>query len=123
MRKKMTPKYEKHILICINERDAENPKGDCARCGGKDIRGKFVQLINQHGLKGKVRANKTGCLDVCELGAAVVIYPDNIWYTQVKVDDVEEIFNTSILNNGVVDRLSADHDTWKNLVAVREVKK
>ena len=48
----MVPKYDKHIFICINERDENNPKGDCTRCGGKDIRMKFVKLINQHGLKG-----------------------------------------------------------------------
>ncbi|SVA77372.1 uncharacterized protein METZ01_LOCUS130226, partial [marine metagenome] len=49
---------------------------------------KFVQLINQHGLKGKIRANKSGCLDACEMGAVIVIYPNNIWYTRVSVDDV-----------------------------------
>ena len=81
---------------------------------------KFVKLINQHGLKGKVRANKTGCLDACELGAAVVIYPDNIWYTRVSVNDVDEIFKTSILKNGVVKRLVATKDTWNELQMIRE---
>ena len=50
----MNQKYSKHIINCINERDKESPKGDCNRCGGKDIRLKFVQLINKHGLKGRV---------------------------------------------------------------------
>jgi (2Fe-2S) ferredoxin len=118
----MTKKYQKHIFICINERDENNPKGDCARCGGKDIRLKFVQLINKHGLKGKVRANKSGCLDVCELGAAVVIYPDNIWYTQVTVNDVDEIFETSIIKDGIVERLAATHETWNKLKSIRESK-
>jgi (2Fe-2S) ferredoxin len=116
----MTPKYDKHIFICINERDENNPKGDCSRCGGKDIRLKFVQLINQHGLKGKVRANKSGCLDACELGAAVVIYPDNIWYTRVSPDDVAEIFKTSILKNDVVERLAATEKTWDELRDIRK---
>ena len=116
----MTPKYDKHIFICINERDENNPKGDCTRCGGKDIRLKFVQLINQHGLKGKVRANKSGCLDACELGAAVVIYPDNIWYTRVSPDDVEEIFKTSILKNDVVERVAATEKTWDELQDIRK---
>ena len=81
---------------------------------------KFVQLINKHGLKGIVRANKSGCLDACELGASVVIYPDNIWYTRVSPDDVDDIFETSILNNGVVERLVATKDTWKELQAIRK---
>ena len=116
----MIPKYNKHIFICTNERSKDSPRGDCLRCGGMDIRTKFVQLINQHGLKGKVRANKSGCLDVCELGAAVVIYPDNIWYTQVKIEDVDEIFHKSILEDSVVHRLSADDRTWQKLKKIRE---
>jgi len=106
----MTKKYQKHLFICINERSKDSPRGDCLRCGGMEIRNKFVQLINQNGLKGKVRANKSGCLDVCEKGPAVVIYPDNIWYTKVKIQDVDEIFETSILNDGIVKRLSIDDD-------------
>ena len=118
----MTPKYKKHIFICTNERPLDNPKGDCIRCGGMDIRMKFVKLINQHGLKGKVRANKSGCLDACELGAVVVIYPENIWYTRVEVQDINEIFETSIINNGVVDRLCADEKTWKELQDIRDLR-
>jgi (2Fe-2S) ferredoxin len=118
----MKPKYKKHIFICTNERPPDNPKGDCIRCGGMDIRMKFVKLINQHGLKGKVRANKSGCLDACELGAVVVIYPDNIWYTRVEVQDIDEIFETSIINNGVVDRLCADEKTWKELQDIRDLR-
>ncbi len=115
----MTPKYAKHIFVCINERDEESPKGDCSRCGGKNIRFKFVQLINKHGLKDKVRANKSGCLDACEMGATVVIYPGCHWYVKVTPDDVEEIFETSILKDGNVERLSATADTWKELKEIR----
>jgi len=53
------------------------------------------------------------------MGAAMVIYPDNIWYTQVKVDDVEEIFNTSIMSDRTVDRLSASEKTWDQLKEFR----
>jgi (2Fe-2S) ferredoxin len=54
------------------------------------------------------------------LGAAVVIYPDNIWYTRVSVNDVDEIFKTSILKNGVVKRLVATKNTWNELQMIRE---
>ena len=116
-------KYRKHIFICVNEREEDNPKGSCARCGGKDIRLEFVKMINANGLKGKVRANKSGCLDACELGSAVVIYPDNFWYTRVKVDDVKEIFERSVLNNKRVKRLIADKETWMELKSIRDRKK
>ena len=87
-------KYEKHIFICVNERPDNSKRGSCSKCGGADIRMRFVQLINEHGLKGIIRANKSGCLDVCELGPVVVIYPDAVWYTKVKLNDVDEIFNS-----------------------------
>jgi (2Fe-2S) ferredoxin len=115
----MTPKYNKHIFICTNERPADSPKSDCTRCGGYDIQLKFVELINQHGLKGVIRANKSGCLDACEMGATVVIYPDNIWYTRVTPDDVEEIFKISILNDGIIERLAATEKTWGELQGIR----
>ena len=108
----MKGKYYKHIFICINERGENSQRMDCASCGGKEIRLEFVKLINQYGLKGKVRANKSGCLDVCELGGAVVIYPENIWYVKVKVKDVKEIFERSILKNEVIKRLVADKNLW-----------
>ena len=80
-------KYNKHIFICINERSECSTKGDCSSVGGKEIRMRFVELINKHALKGKVRANKSGCLDVCEMGPAIVIYPLGVWYTNFKVSD------------------------------------
>ena len=114
----MKGKYNKHIFICINERGENSQRMDCASCGGKEIRLEFVKLINQYGLKGKVRANKSGCLDVCELGAAVVIYPENIWY--VKVKDVKEIFERSILKDEVIKRLVVNKNSWSELEKVRK---
>jgi len=113
-------KYQKHILVCIKERPDGHPRGCCFEHGGMEIRTRFVQLINQHGLKGKVRATKSGCLDICELGPNVVIYPQDIWYTSVTIDDVEEIFTTSVLNNQTVERLVASDETWIKWKNMRE---
>ena len=115
----MTEKYQKHLFICINERPKDSLRGECLSYGGMEIRNKFVRLINQNGLKGKVRANKSGCFDVCEKGPAVVIFPYNIWYTKVDVQDVDETFETSILNNGIVKRLFCGHNRTK----LRELNK
>lgn len=114
-----TPLFEKHILICTNERAEDSPRGSCARCGGPEIRIKLAELLKQHGLKGRMRSSKTGCLDACELGAVVVIYPQDLWYVGVTVNDVEEIFNTSVLGDGVVERLAATGATWEKLKALR----
>ena len=112
-------KYQKHIFICVNEREPANPKRSCGLCGGWDIRMEFVRLINQHGLKGKVRANKTGCLDACELGPALVIYPNGYWYTGVKKENVKTIFEHSVLNDDSVDELIADESIWDQLKKIR----
>ncbi len=56
------------------------------------------------------------------MGSVVVIYPDNIWYTRVEVQDIDEIFETSIINNGVVNRLCADEKTWKELQDIRDLR-
>ena len=71
---------------------------------------KFVQLINDHDLKGKVRANKSGCLDACELGPSLVIYPEKIWYKNVQIDDCKEILEKSILDNKIISRLEIKDD-------------
>ena len=67
----------------------------------------------------KVRANKSGCLDACEMGAAIVIYPDGIWYTKVQLEDVDEIFKTSVLGNGIVERIASTQETWEELNRIR----
>jgi len=112
-------KYQKHIFICVNERNHGSPKGDCSRKGGQDIRLRFVQLIKEHGLKGIVRANKSGCLDACEMGASIVIYPEGIWYTKVTLKDVDDIFKTSVLGNKTIERLSSTQETWAELNRIR----
>ena len=80
---------------------------------------RFVKLINQNGLKGKVRANKSGCLDVCEFGPVIVIYPQNIWYTGFAIEDVDEIFEKSIIGDGIVDRIASSKETWDSLDQLR----
>jgi len=116
---KPAPRYRKHVFVCVHERTPENPRGCCAQKRGAQLRFRFVNSIREHHLEGKVRINKSGCLDACELGATVVIYPDNIWYLGVKEEDVEEIVNTSIINDGVVNRLLATEESWKRLDTLR----
>ena len=116
-------RYEKHIFICTNERSPNHPRGCCTDRGGAEIRLAFVNELKDRGLKGIVRANKTGCLDACELGATVVIYPAGIWYLGVTSDDVAEIVDTSIVNDSVVKRLAATSASWQQLKDIRESDK
>jgi len=103
--------FEKHIFICINQRPPESPKGCCGD-NGAAVRIAFVQELAKHGLKNKVRANKSGCLDVCSFGPSVVIYPEGIWYKGVSLEDVPEIVKTSIIGDNIVSRLQLSDDEF-----------
>lgn len=60
------------------------------------------------GLKGKVRINRAGCLDHCEHGPVVVVYPEAVWYHVPTVEDAEEILNSHLVGGKPVDRLKID---------------
>ena len=96
-------KYEKHIFVCINERD-DHLKKSCG-ISGLEIRNKFVEELRKKKLNNQVRANKSGCLSTCLFGPVVVIYPQGIWYKNVNLDDVLEIINKSIIDNKIIKRL------------------
>ena len=85
------PHFEKHVFICTNRRDPGNPKGCCAEKGSEAVRDEFKRLLHERGVKGRMRANAAGCLDQCARGVTVVVYPEQVWYGGVKVDDVREI--------------------------------
>lgn len=112
-------KFKKHILICTNERSEGDSRRSCGRCGGHELRMRLLALIQEHGLKGQVRANKTHCLDVCELGPAIVIYPDNLWYVGITPADLDAIFAQSILADNYIPEQVATEATWERLRQLR----
>lgn len=100
--------FERHVFVCVNERDPDNPKGCCATKDGKEIRSRLKRLAHDAGLRGKVRINSAGCLDHCELGASIVVYPEGVWYGRVTPDDVDELFTEHIVGGRPVERLRVD---------------
>jgi (2Fe-2S) ferredoxin len=98
-------RYTRHIFICENVREPGHERGCCAAKGGPELRQAFKKAVKQKGLRESVRANAAGCLDACEFGAAVVVYPDAIWYGGVTLADVDEIVDSHILNGKPVERL------------------
>jgi (2Fe-2S) ferredoxin len=98
-------KFKQHIFVCTNERDPGNPRGDCSSKGSEAIRNYFKTEIAKRGLKDSARANVAGCLDQCEHGVAVVIYPEDVWYTLKSVDDAKEVLEQHIVGGRVVERL------------------
>ena len=98
-------RYDKHIFICTNQREPGHPRGCCAEKGSEELRARFKSALKERGLSRRMRANAAGCLDACEYGAAIVIYPDNVWYGGVTVDDIDEIIESHLLNDEPVERL------------------
>ena len=103
------PPLERHVFVCANERDPDNPKGCCALKDAVEIRSRLKRLAFEAGLRGKVRINSSGCLDQCSHGTTIVVYPEAIWYGYVTLDDVDELFNEHVLNGRPVERLRLDH--------------
>ena len=99
------PKFERHIFICGNQRPAGHPRGCCDPNAEARLQKLFKQKLAERGLKGRVRANQSGCLDQCEHGPNMVIYPDGVWYGRVTLDDVDEIIESHIVNGKPVERL------------------
>jgi (2Fe-2S) ferredoxin len=73
-------KIQKHIFVCVNERNTNNPKGCCSSKNSLEIMTKIKRIIKNSGIE-NIRVNKSGCLGNCEKGVACVIYPEGIWYT------------------------------------------
>lgn len=98
-------RFDKHIFICENKRHEGHPKGCCADKGSPLIREKFKKRLKELKLNNNIRTNSSGCLDACEFGPTIVIYPEQVWYGGVKLEDVEEIIQSHILNNKIVERI------------------
>jgi (2Fe-2S) ferredoxin len=100
-----TPYYEHHVFICMNQREGGRPC--CADRGAQAAQQHAKQRIKQLNLngQGKVRINQSGCLDRCEEGPVIVIYPQGTWYTYVDNDDIDEIIDSHLIGGNVVERL------------------
>lgn len=101
-------KLEKHVFICINERPAGHASGCCKSKGSEEILGFMKEEIKKRGLAKKIRVNKAGCLDQCSKGAAIVVYPEGVWYGHVTKEDVLEIVDKHLIGNDPVSRLRID---------------
>jgi (2Fe-2S) ferredoxin len=103
--------YQRHIFVCTNKRDADDPRGSCSKLGSESLHAKFKQEAKRLNLKGIVRANKAGCLDYCAQGPSVVVYPEGVWYRVTTEADVTEIMERHIVNGEVVQRLLMPNQT------------
>jgi (2Fe-2S) ferredoxin len=99
--------YRAHVFCCTNERPEGHPRGCCKGKGSERLRNYMKARAKELGLK-DVRINAAGCLDRCELGPSMVIYPEGVWYTVRTPEDVDEILEVHVIGRGRVRRLMMD---------------
>jgi (2Fe-2S) ferredoxin len=100
--------YRRHVFVCLNERDPSDPRGCCKQRGSGEIFKTLKEGAARAGLS-DVRVNRAGCLDHCELGPSVVIYPEAVWYHVPSVEDAQEILQEHVIGGKVVERLLMDN--------------
>lgn len=98
-----TSKYTHHIFVCTNQRT--DGRRSCGTETGMDLVDNFKMELALRKLHVDVRAQKAGCLDVCDHGPAVVVYPEGVFYGHVTVSDVARIVEEHIVNGVPVEAL------------------
>lgn len=103
------PYYRCHVFCCMNERPPGHERGCCKDKGAVRLRNYLKARAKELGLD-DVRINQAGCLDRCELGPTLVIYPEGVWYHYRSIEDAEEILQTHLVKGGRVRRLMLHPD-------------
>lgn len=94
-----------HVFVCTNERPSGHPRGCCKTKGSEAVLQALKQEAAQAGLGKRVRIQKAGCLDACENGVAIVVYPQAVWYGGVTQQDAKQIVQEHLVSGRPVDRL------------------
>ena len=102
------PRFRKHIFICNNKRSEDDPRGSCSEKNSGSLIEYAKKRIHELGLKGEIRVNKAGCLDACAYGPAMVIYPDDTWYSPKTKNDIEIILEKNIQSDKRAEELVID---------------
>ena len=103
--------YINHVFFCTNNR--EDGSQCCAQYNAQEMRDYMKKRSKELGLvsSGEVRVNSAGCLNRCELGPVIVVYPDETWYTFVDKHDIDEIIEEHLLKGNNVERLLLDNES------------
>ena len=101
-------KYKYQILICGGTGCHSNHSGDLIN--------EFKALIVEKGLQNDVEVIQTGCFGLCAVGPVVIVYPEDAFYSKVKVEDVRTIVEEHIVGGKIVERLLHKDSSVKDRV-------
>lgn len=97
--------YDKHIFICVNQRKPEAARKSCGEAHGLTLVDGIKKELASKGITGKIRVQKAGCLDICDFGPTLVVYPQGTFYVNVQVDDIPELVQKEFVENQRLERL------------------
>jgi len=101
--------YDVHIFCCVHQRPVGHNRGCCAEKGALQLSDAMCRRTMAQGWS-RVRINRAGCLNMCEYGPTMVIYPDGVWYRYSCMEDITEILQSHLRNGKRVERLLLDPD-------------
>ena len=95
--------YERHVFVCCFGKT-------CPNRGGDHLAGLLKQRAKAAAITDRIRVNKSGCLNQCSHGPTIVVYPEGTWYAGVTAEDVDEIFEKTVLRGETIPRLVHEGD-------------
>ncbi len=103
-----------HILVCAG--------AGCVASGSLEVSAALQQEIERQGLSKEAKVIETGCLGPCAVGPVAVIYPDGVFYQNIKPEDAKEIVTEHLLKGRVVERLvRKSQDMSKAVPALNQI--
>ena len=99
------PPLTHHLFVCCNQRAPGHTRGCCDPEGSEQLRSKLKAEIERRGIGASVQAARSGCLNQCELGPTVVIYPQGVWYGRVHPSDARRIVEETVIGGRVIEEL------------------
>jgi (2Fe-2S) ferredoxin len=92
MPKQSESPYVAHVFVCTNDR--HGARKSCADNNSPLTKANLKEIVNERGWRGKVRISTSGCMGLCDKGSNVMIYPQRIWFSETRPDEVDEIVST-----------------------------
>ncbi len=92
--------FRKHVLVCTNKKPLH-----CGQKGGLELLETFRLEVEKRGLSGDIFVTKTGCTSQHHCGPTVIIYPDGVWYKEVRKEYVSEIIESHLMGGKIVERI------------------
>jgi (2Fe-2S) ferredoxin len=99
------PEFDRHIFVCTNQREAGAARPSCSPDGKGKLHALMKDKVKAAKLPGVLRVNKSGCLEQCEHGPTIVVYPEQVWYGFVQPEDLDEIVEEHLRHGRPVERL------------------